>query len=212
MDKIPIKRFLIFLLCITTCVIGCKKEEKDNVSKYALNITSDVEGIEEILLIGYLADGTKSVIGKGGPSPDGYTVYIDAPLSPIYLYNIKGVPDYPQHFQFSNPDVLCYDAVYFFQAFKNSKHIGTFKHVNHVMFEDEEEVKEACWVKYIYVTGDVSITGTHVAEGRPYQTYDLHLKKGWNAYAQIDYRHAKGEAYNYSLFTSDIPAGTKWEL
>ena len=81
-----------------------------------------------------------------------------------------------------------------------------------MLFEDKDEIKEAYWVKYIYVTDDVSITGTHIIEGKPYQTYDLHLKKGWNAYVQIDYRSAKGEAYNHSLFTSDIPAGTKWEL
>lgn len=193
-------------------MISCKKEEEKNKSKFALKITSDVEGIDTILLTGYLADGTKSIIGKGGPSPDGYTVYIDDPLSPIYLYNIKGVPDYQQHFQFSNPDVLCYNAVYFFEAYKNNKHVGTFKHVNYVMFEDEEEIKEEHWVKYIYVTDDVSITGTHSIEGTPYQTYDLHLKKGWNAYVQISYRPTKNEGYKYTLFTSDIPAGTKWEL
>ena len=87
------KIFLFFLLgCIMTCLIGCKKEGKDNVPKFALKITSDVKGIDEILLNGYLANGTKGIIGKGGPSSDGYTVYIDNPLSSIYLYNIKGGP------------------------------------------------------------------------------------------------------------------------
>ena len=207
------KKVALFLFAAMPVFCGCEKEN-DNENKFALEIISEEHNIDEIRFTGYLSDGTRTLIGKGGPSGNGYTVYIDDPLAPMYLYNITRVPDYGEKFYFSDPTVMCYNGSHFFHAYKNNALVGTFERTRYIQHDPEAEIDyENHWVKFIYVTGDVDITGTMDTEwGDPYQTYDLRLSKGWNIYVQIDYHHTSHTGYTQSLFTSDIPNGIEWKL
>lgn len=206
-------KFALFLFCVTIVLVGCNKEI-DLSNKFILKITSNEKGIDEIRVFAYLPDGTKTIIGRGKPSENGYTVYIDDPLNPMYLYKIGGAADFLHAPQVSDPDVLCYNSVFYFNAYRNNRSIGTFSNTKHIIGGEDQDIESEYYcVKYIYVTEDVSITGTKNTDwGESFQTFDLHFKKGWNAYVQIDYFHTSHTGYTESVFTSDIPTGLTWKL
>lgn len=206
------KKVIALLFGMMAFLASCDKEES-NASAYEFTITSD-EKVDEIRVVGILADNSRTVIGRGHPSGGGYKVSMDDPLPAYYFYRIDEASNFIHAPRYSNPGVMCYDNINSFHAYKNNQLVGTFKYRSHISYGEDKEIEsESCWLRYIYVDGDVDVTGTkNTTWGAPFQTFDLHFKKGWNAYVCIEYLHRDHTGYTQTHFTSDIPKGMRWEL
>ncbi|MDR1343691.1 MAG: hypothetical protein LBK18_10635 [Prevotellaceae bacterium] len=136
---------------------------------------SDV--IDEVRLV----YGDMYVASRADYNNGSFTIDLPASVADKYLEAFED--DYPAGFTISNPSVK--GATAWLSGYQSDKRKGSFRH----------STGEWTGRELLYVTGDVSITGT-----APDGAYNVHLKKGWNLVYE-----KKNEV------TTSAPAGAKWQ-
>jgi hypothetical protein len=185
-------------------ISSCDKEDDDDdtgANGVIINNTITVkvengndynEEIDEVKALAYSRGSGHNEVGSGAYSNGGFTLKLLESVSEEYLESVSPeIPVFPESITISNPDVkwASIDIV----AYKSGNEVGGFYYGN----EDWGEAS------FVYVTDDVSMTGTDTDDGYV-GTYNVHLKKGWN----IMYQSNDSES-SYELTTS-VPSPMKW--
>jgi hypothetical protein len=137
--------------------------------------------IDEVELM--YGDGV--VLSRASYDDGSFTIELPASVDSKYLDELE--EEFSATFKVSNPSVKMATAWLIVRT-SSSRWIGDFYHGT-----EEWEGKEL-----LYVTGDVSMTGT-----APDGIFNVHLKKGWNLVYEYERKGA-------DEVTTTAPAGAKW--
>ncbi|WP_294547770.1 hypothetical protein [uncultured Bacteroides sp.] len=209
------KTFLLFIL--VGLISSCNKDDNEensmgNPFKFDIELPGELRNqVTKIVPIAHFKDGSKFVIGTSYKTQDGVELHLQNPLNPKLLYPLKEYADFI-HGEIDN-GVMCYGAVSLY-AYNENKFIGTLK--KSYYYDDSENRNElSSFLCLMYVTGDATVSGSRIIDGKPFKTYNVNLKRGWNLYICVQTIHYTVEgAHDYTSleFTSEIPDNLVWQF
>jgi hypothetical protein len=189
-------------IAVSTVFTGCKKDDEDggDTSVIADNkITATVSGVPNRVDSVYLTTENGSILARAGFENGGFTLVL--PDSPPARYLNEGIDNnLLRGATFSDPSAKGF-RISIEARNENGVYEGDF-----YLIKGEEEV----YSEIVYADRDVTVTGTY--NGSEYiETYNCHLKKGWNyVYDVYKGEDDKGN-YLYDMVTS-TPEGMTWHF
>lgn len=206
-----------FLFILLFSFFSCKTENNEEYVvgefiKIEIELPDELQNqITRICPIARLKDGSKFAIGTSYKKQNGFELHLQDPLDPIFLFPLKEHADFL--YGEKDNDVMCYGSVDLY-AYKENKFVGTLR--KNDWAQDLENRKEiSYWLHSTYVTDDVAITGNCIIAGKPFKSYHLNLKRGWNLYMSIQTIHYTlegGHDYTSYEYTSEISDNLVWGL
>lgn len=207
--------YLLFILLFSFS--SCSKENnKDNVwgepFKINVELRDELQNqITKIVPVAWLKDNSKIAIGTSSKTQNGFELLLKNPLDPVFLYPLKEYT-YFMYGEIDN-DVMCYGAVSLY-AYKENTLMGTL--LKDYYYNDPENRDEVSYsLCLMYVADDATVSGNCIADGKPFRSYSVNLKRGWNLFVCIQTIHYSIEgAHDYTSleFTSEIPDNLVWRM
>jgi hypothetical protein len=202
--------FVLFLAVLSAGFTGCDKDDDDGgtavISGNKITVTIDGAG-NRVDMVKLYADGRKSsgTIAEAEVKDNRFTMELPETLPSQYLEPLKD--EMPDGITLSDASAKgCFSLEFY--AYKNNDFVGYLSYVN-FSGKEEDYKSGSAFVDLVYVDKDLSITGSYTDEDYK-ETYNCHLKKGWNYMAEI-YR-GKSNDVEADEYTTSLPGGLKWIL